>query len=431
MMPHPDPLYAQQLSLPQSYPPQPTSPGLAYVSAHSLKRTSSNNPKIVRSQSPYAQKWQPYTIPGSRQLIVPSNDHQATCSSPDGESIELEHEGKEKSRCQLPECGKIIKDLKAHMLTHQDERPEKCPIFSCEYHKRGFARKYDKNRHTLTHYKGTMVCSWCPGSGTSAEKSFNRADVFKRHLMTYHGVEQAIPSGRLKKSPPAISALTPFFPGGAAAGKCPTCGGLFRNPTELYEHLDDCVLLHVQYLDQGESVNERHLKAMNGDEAVQAKFSRNKISTVTSFSNVDDADSSDETGPIQADGGRSSRGQRPGITFRRGNVPPTIKPTRCRKKDCPVGWGYVADNMRVKKQVLAAFDGQRRLVKDDMMLGSDYEVRSRLSGGDTDAYVTDLDVLSLRRADGFYGATDAERGPWVPDNVLDAEIARMMAPGEP
>lgn len=43
------------------------------------------------------------------------------------------------------------------MLTHQNKRPEKCPIQTCEYHVKGFARKYDKNRHTRTHYKGTMV----------------------------------------------------------------------------------------------------------------------------------------------------------------------------------------------------------------------------------------------------------------------------------
>lgn len=34
------------------------------------------------------------------------------------------------------------------MLTHQEERPEKCPIASCECHIKGFARKY-KNRHAL------------------------------------------------------------------------------------------------------------------------------------------------------------------------------------------------------------------------------------------------------------------------------------------
>jgi serine/threonine protein kinase len=44
-----------------------------------------------------------------------------------------------KGECTYPECGKIFKDLKAHMLTHQNERPHKCPIETCEYHVKGFA----------------------------------------------------------------------------------------------------------------------------------------------------------------------------------------------------------------------------------------------------------------------------------------------------
>jgi hypothetical protein len=50
-------------------------------------------------------------------------------------------ESREKQRCPHPECGKSFKDLKAHMLTHQTERPEKCPIATCDYHVKGFARK--------------------------------------------------------------------------------------------------------------------------------------------------------------------------------------------------------------------------------------------------------------------------------------------------
>jgi hypothetical protein len=55
-----------------------------------------------------------------------------------------------------------------------------------------------------------------------------------------------------------------------------------------------------------------------------------------------------------------------------------------------------------------------------MMLDSEFEVRMRLPGGETKAYVTDLDVQTLKRAQALHGATEEERGPWVPDNVLDA-----------
>ncbi|KAL2126007.1 hypothetical protein VTI74DRAFT_1961 [Chaetomium olivicolor] len=141
-----------------------------------------------------------------------------------------------RTRCPHPECGRVFKDLAAHMLTHMEERPEKCPIESCEYHVKGFARKYDKNRHALTHYKGTMVCPFCPGAGSPYEKAFNRADVFKRHLTAVHNVEQTPPNSRK---------LILSTGAGRATGlgaKCNICQSQFATAQEFYEHLDDCVL---------------------------------------------------------------------------------------------------------------------------------------------------------------------------------------------
>lgn len=141
-----------------------------------------------------------------------------------------------RSRCPHPECGRVFKDLSAHMLTHMEERPEKCPIESCEYHTKGFARKYDKNRHALTHYKGTMVCPFCPGVGTSYEKAFNRADVFKRHLTAVHNVEQTPPNSRRLIVTPGSSRA------GGLGAKCSICQSQFATAQEFYEHLDECVL---------------------------------------------------------------------------------------------------------------------------------------------------------------------------------------------
>ncbi|KAK4170391.1 hypothetical protein QBC43DRAFT_374670 [Cladorrhinum sp. PSN259] len=141
-----------------------------------------------------------------------------------------------RSRCPHPECGRVFKDLSAHMLTHLEERPEKCPIESCEYHTKGFARKYDKNRHALTHYKGTMVCPFCPGAGTNYEKAFNRADVFKRHLTAVHNVEQTPPNSRKLIVTPGSSRS------GGLGAKCSICQSQFATAQEFYEHLDECVL---------------------------------------------------------------------------------------------------------------------------------------------------------------------------------------------
>lgn len=162
-----------------------------------------------------------------------------------------------KGLCPYPTCGRHFKDVKAHMLTHQNERREKCPVLSCEYHTKGFVRKYDRNRHTLTHYKGTMVCGFCPGSGSGspAEKSFNRADVFKRHLTSVHGVEQMPPNARRKESYKRLSHNVLCD----VAGTCSTCGVGFNNAQEFYEHLDDCVLRVISQSNSSEAANENSL----------------------------------------------------------------------------------------------------------------------------------------------------------------------------
>ena len=162
------------------------------------------------------------------------------------------------------------------MLTHQSERPEKCPIVTCDYHQKGFARKYDKNRHTLTHYKGTMVCGFCPGSGSAAEKSFNRADVFKRHLTSVHGVEQTPPNSR-KKSPTAASVRKVLDHSPEVTGRCSTCSAMFNNAQELYEHLDECVLRVVQQEEPSEAINEQHLSAIAKDPAVRETLERHML----------------------------------------------------------------------------------------------------------------------------------------------------------
>ena len=120
-------------------------------------------------------------LPG--EIESDSDGSKSTLSEP-------EDELSGQNRCPLPDCGKVFKDLKAHMNTHQSERPHKCPIKTCEYHTKGYARIYDKKRHTLTHYKGMMVCGFCPRLPSA---NFNRADVFKRHLTSVHRVSQSLP----------------------------------------------------------------------------------------------------------------------------------------------------------------------------------------------------------------------------------------------
>ena len=268
---------------------QPASPALSQLSVQSPR------PRIKQgSASPFFQThFHPYQRRGS---VASAHSHRSNTSrrSGSGSSLDLDDETMQKGMCPLPECGRVFKDLKAHMLTHQNERPEKCPITTCEYHIKGFARKYDKNRHTLTHYKGTMVCGFCPGSGSAVEKSFNRADVFKRHLTSVHGVEQNPPNSRKKSPGGARKAYCPQI-----AGTCSTCSVTFANAQEFYEHLDDCVLRVVQQADPCEAFNQRLLTSVAEDKDVTDTLDRNGLSksieyTVPTYNDDDEDDFEEE-----------------------------------------------------------------------------------------------------------------------------------------
>lgn len=272
------------------------------------------------------------------------------------------------------------------MLTHQNERPEKCPIPTCEYHTKGFARKYDKNRHTLTHYKGTMVCGFCPGSGSAAEKSFNRADVFKRHLTSVHGVEQTPPNARRKS--PSTAGKRPFPANRDVSGMCSTCGNTFASAQDFYEHLDDCVLRVVQQADPSEAVNEKLLTEVAQDKEVQDTMEKHMLPTnvdynaPTSFDEDDDAEDDDDMDEEDANDGtygsrKSKKGRKDGsrisnngaitklskkgLTHSKNGVPLSAagKGSK-RRKNYPLSWGASADKMRMKKRVLCVYDGQRR-----------------------------------------------------------------------
>lgn len=329
------------------------------------------------------------------------------------------------------------------MLTHQTERPEKCPIANCDYHVKGFARKYDKNRHTLTHYKGTMVCGFCPGSGSAAEKSFNRADVFKRHLTAVHNVEQAPPNSRKRTSAPGNSGkkLTGYAPD--ATGKCSTCSLTFSSAQEFYEHLDDCVLRIVQQEDPAEAINARRLAEVENDEDVHQTLEKNQLPLTTQAASNSDEEDDEEMGdeddaadeelkskkltsPTKRKGNPPNGVQKSrGMTHSRGGPPLTSKSkSRKNRREYPNAWGFDKGQMTMKKRVMAVFDGPRRLAKDDMMLSTEHEVRLRLSDGKS--YVTDLDVNTMKRAAGFLNATEEEKGLWISDDPTEDEIKKML-----
>ena len=268
----------------------PPSPAASDFSNHDSHRGSLN----FRSRHTSPHIYHPYAPPRlERRNSVASRDSRYSHDSPRSTSLGFDEEGKEKGRCPHPDCGRLFKDLKAHMLTHQSERPEKCPIVTCVYHTKGFARKYDRCRHTLTHYKGTMVCDFCPGGGSAAEKSFNRADVFKRHLTTVHGVEQSPPNSR-KKSPTASSTKKGSGQSQDTAGKCSTCSSIFSNAQDFYDHLDDCVLKSLEQEEPSEMINEQRLAEVANDKAMLETLDRHMLPSSTEIDNKDAANAAEE-----------------------------------------------------------------------------------------------------------------------------------------
>jgi len=398
------------------HPPSPTPSSVHSNRSSGVLRTSSV--RSNRPMSPYipSQSWNPYPVPSSRRQSVSSaHSHHSRQSHSSLDSEE------NKGVCPIASCGRHIKDLKAHLLTHKNERPEKCPITSCEYHIKGFARKYDKNRHTLTHYKGTMVCGFCPGSGSSSEKSFNRADVFKRHLTSVHGVEQTAPNARRRSGGSSSAKGAVNKPG--VTGMCSTCGVIFANVQDFYEHLDDCVLRVIQLGDPCEAINERILSSMLDDKSVLDTLERHSLSSATGLSgptvfNDDDEDYDDEERNIKNEraspvlsNSNVKDATRQGMTYSKGGVAlHSISKNNKRRKDYPPSWNAPPEKMKMKKRVLCVFDGPRRLWKDDLMLGIDNQVREPLSGRN---WVTSLDVQTLRRAEGILEATEEEKGSWL------------------
>ncbi|KAF4824552.1 Transcription factor Sp2 [Colletotrichum tropicale] len=412
------------------HPQYPASPALS-ASSQSMVRNGSQSPFM---HSGFQQQFSPYATPADARR--PSL-HSFPSNYSDGNGYSGD-ESKEKQRCPHPECGKTFKDLKAHMLTHQNERPEKCPIVTCDYHVKGFARKYDKNRHTLTHYKGTMVCGFCPGSGSAAEKSFNRADVFKRHLTAVHGVEQTPPNSRKKSTAASSGKKLAGYPPDAT-GKCSTCSQTFSNAQDFYEHLDDCVLRIVQQEDPAEAINAKRLAEVENDKDVHQTLEKNHLPTQTQMpsteedeeEDMDDEDDEDSkhrfNSPTKRKGNPVNGVQKSrGLTHSRGGGPMPVKAKgRKNRRDYPSSWGFDKGQMTMKKRVMAVFDGPRRLAKDDMMLSTDHEVRIKLADGNN--YVTDLDVQTLKRAEGFLGATDDEKGPWISDDPTEEQLREMQA----
>ena len=396
--PSPRPLYNDQFA--QGYSTH-LHPG---VSSHIFHNGYSHSPYLTRRGS------------------VTSMNSKRSYESPVNVAMEVDSDSQEKGRCPHPDCGRVFKDLKAHMLTHQSERPEKCPILNCEYNQKGFARKYDKNRHTLTHFRGTMVCDFCPGSGSAEEKSFNRADVFKRHLTSVHGVEQSPPNSRRRchgsTARPANNRPT------GATGRCSTCSTTFNNAQDFYEHLDDCVLRVVQQEEPSEAINHLHHHKIATDEAVKTSMQRELLNATEGARVSPPADELEVDHAIDRIGKRFAPTEeiegslpddlqhqqfgsqaspwlaltKPSYPLSNTSLPPISgsAPLADRRRRKRNRYSSASEQMKMKNRALYVHDAHRRLGHDNMMRYQDSNVRMSLA--DRHPYGADLDADTMNRA---------------------------------
>jgi hypothetical protein len=314
--------------------------------------------------------------------------------------------------CPYPNCGKVFKDLKAHLLTHSKVRPEKCPIITCEFHVRGFCRKYDKQRHTLTHFKGTLVCNFCPGRGTPAAKTFQRADVFKRHLVSVHGAENSqSPPSRKSSSPkstiPCMESSECHWPG--SYGNCSNCSVTFANVQPFYYHLDECVISSVL----------RQASNYSADAPLKRQVENFKAET----------DRAEKFGVSKTVHEVTKKGE----TM---NKPEVINEgeeyRRKRRSDYPPSWGNPRDTMKMKKRVMCAFDGNRQLWKDETFFAAD--LQANIPWSRMESYAKDLDALRITQPEVYFNEewfkADSKGLPFLDTHqgLFDYSIFRCVVP---
>jgi len=325
-----------------------------------------------------------------------------------------EFQAVEKGICPFPGCGKVSMDLKAHMLIHQLERPFKCLFQTCEYHLKGFVRGYDLNRHLLTHFKGTMVCGYCGGG-------FNLVVVFKRHLISVHAVEPTPPNSRKSTSTVAKpKTLSEYGPG--ATGQCTNCSQIFADAQDFYQHLDACTMAVIKrYLSRG---NDATHPTVSNDREVQDAFDKHLLGTDQSphselEEDVDDDDEEEEK--------EEEKLYEADDEDKKGAVSPARKGRRWRKS-YPASWGFDSEKLPMKKRVLCAYDGERRLYYSDHKPQNDeFGSRGSSSAFAGQTSVTDLDILTLQRAEAFQHASHEDQSIAQLETQDEIDLNKLMS----
>jgi hypothetical protein len=175
---------------------------------------------------------------------------------------------------------KPLEEQETRPFLLHDQRPEKCPLDTCA---KAFDRKFDKNRHTLTHFKGTLVCRFCPHFGSAGLQQFTRVDMFKRHLIERHGAGVGRSFSRKRKHRGSAT---------VASVVCAVCHHIYNDAQSMYKHLDECILRLIErrHTGQGTRGNFSYLQSSAKVKAV----GQSEIACTGALSNTVHAESSSQ-----------------------------------------------------------------------------------------------------------------------------------------
>jgi hypothetical protein len=163
---------------------------------------------------------------------------------------------------------------------------------------KGFRQKRHQIKHTLTHYRGKIVCGFCPGPGSTDEEpeSFLHPSLFKKHLVLVHGVNST--ASKYRSTGRALNGEKPACDEKRATGKCSICSTTFTNVQNFHEHLDNCLLRIIHQGELSRVVTKRQLaRTLPRPDEELVEPDTTESHSVNTFSITNTFDSSENSGP--------------------------------------------------------------------------------------------------------------------------------------
>ena len=197
-------------------------------------------------------------------------------------------------------------------------KSKECPVSACQYHLKGFDDEEERDRHVVTHYDGMRMCPFCPANTVRGRTSFNGLKSLKAHLLSKHRVcpnllgsqSPESTSNRNAKSPsvfeteegrrpwsgnfatqrPPVKTMSLVPPSSATvtgsdnskilsdldtaytkevkskqdAATCSLCQSTLASAQLFYDHLDQCVVQHLEQVCSDPFTDHGDLKVSKG-----------------------------------------------------------------------------------------------------------------------------------------------------------------------